>query len=179
MNRKALAQEIYTTSHIEGNFTLRSGQTSREYFDKYLFESNPKLLFTIANLLLKNLPPDTEIVAGLEMGGIPIATTMAIKAGLPVVFVRKHAKEYGTCKLVEGTDIRDKKVCIIEDVVTTGGQIILSVNEMRKLGAKIENVMCVILRDPKSDEYLGREGLKLTPFVYNGRIKDGGGEVNY
>ncbi|MBI2329243.1 MAG: orotate phosphoribosyltransferase [Chloroflexi bacterium] len=161
MERKELARKIFDTSHLEGSFKLRSGQISNEYFDKYLFESNPRLLMEITNQLAELIPAGTEVLAGLEMGGIPLATTLSLQTGIPAVFVRKKAKEYGTCKLAEGADIRDKKVCIIEDVVTTGGQIVLSANDLKQIGARIKYVLCVIERDQKCRENLSKEGLEL------------------
>ena len=161
MNRYELARKIYSVSHLEGNFKLRSGQISNEYFDKYLFESDPGLLAEIGTHLSKLIPEGTEILAGLEMGGIPIATILSAQTNIPVVFVRKKAKDYGTCKLAEGTDVQNKKVCVIEDVVTTGGQIILSTNDLRQLGARIEYVICVIERDKKGRDNLKKEGLEL------------------
>jgi len=161
MNRNDLARKIYSVSHLEGNFRLRSGQISNEYFDKYLFESDPVLLTEIARHLSKLVPEGTEILAGLEMGGIPIATAISIQTNIPAVFVRKKAKEYGTCKFAEGISVEGKKVCIIEDVVTTGGQIILSANDLKKLGAQIKYVLCVIERDEKSRDNLKKEGLEL------------------
>jgi orotate phosphoribosyltransferase len=161
MDRKKLAAKIYETSHLEGSFKLRSGQTSSEYFDKYLFESDPTLLAEIGVQMSELIPGVTEVLAGLEMGGIPIATVLSAKTGLPVVFVRKQAKEYGTCKLAEGTDIAGKNVCVIEDVVTTGGQIVLSARDLRELGARVEHVLCVIERDERSRDNLKKEGLEL------------------
>ena len=82
-------------SRLTGTFKLRSGQVSNQYFDKYLFESNPALL-EIAKQLKELIPPETEVLAGLEMGGIPVATALSLQTGIPVVFVRKEAKKYGT-----------------------------------------------------------------------------------
>ena len=161
MNRNELARKIYNVSHLTSDFVLRSGQISNEYFDKYLFESAPRLLTEIAGHLSKLIPEGTGVLAGLEMGGIPIATAMSIQTNMAVVFVRKKAKEYGTCKLAEGTDINGKRVCIIEDVVTTGGQIILSANDLKQFGAQIEYVICVIERDERCRNNLKREGLEL------------------
>jgi orotate phosphoribosyltransferase len=161
MNRNDLARKIYNVSHLEGSFILRSGQISNEYFDKYLFESDPVLLTEIARHLSKLVPEGTEVLAGLEMGGIPIATAMSIQTNIPAVFVRKKAKEYGTNKFAEGISVQGKRVCIIEDVVTTGGQIILSANDLKKLGAQIKYVLCVIERDAKSRDNLKKEGLEL------------------
>jgi orotate phosphoribosyltransferase len=161
MDRNELAGKIYSVSHLTGNFKLRSGQISSEYFDKYLFESDPGLLAEIGTYLSKLIPEETEVLAGLEMGGIPIATILSARTNLPVIFVRKKAKDYGTCKLAEGIDVQNKKVCVIEDVVTTGGQIILSTNDLRQLGARIEYVLCVIERDKKGRDNLKKEGLEL------------------
>jgi orotate phosphoribosyltransferase len=164
MERKELARRIYRISHLTGSFKLRSGQISNQYFDKYLFESNPELLAAIAVHLSKLIPAGTEILAGLEMGGIPIATALSLETKLPAVFVRKKAKDYGTCKLAEGLEIKNKKVCIIEDVVTTGGQIILSANELKNFGAEVDPVMCVIQRGGKdSVANLRQAGLNLIP----------------
>ena len=162
MTRKELARKIYQASHLTGTFKLRSGQISNEYFDKYLFESDPALLKEIANGMAKLVPEGTEVLAGLEMGGIPLATALSLKTSLPATFVRKKAKEYGTSKFAEGTEVQDRQVCIIEDVVTTGGQIVLSATNLKQLGARIKYVLCVIdRRDPKSKEILSKEGLEL------------------
>lgn len=161
MDKSDLAKEIYNISHLTGTFELRSGQISNEYFDKYLFESNPQVLSLIAEYMAKLIPQDTEVLAGLEMGGIPVVTALSIRTGIPAVFVRKKAKEYGTCKLAEGVDITGKIVCIIEDVVTTGGQILLSAEDLRKFNAKVNNVLCVILRNEVGRVKLKNAGLEL------------------
>ncbi|WP_088011557.1 orotate phosphoribosyltransferase [Gottfriedia acidiceleris] len=161
MDKVQLAQEIYKVSHLTGEFKLRSGLVSNEYFDKYLFESNPTLLREIAEHLAYLIPEGTEVLAGLEMGGIPIATALSLKTGIPVVFVRKAAKVYGTCKLAEGIDIQNKKICIIEDVVTTGGQIKLSAEDLKQVGANVKDVLCVIDRKQNGKENLSEVGLNL------------------
>ena len=163
MNKQEIAKKIYHTSHITGEFKLRSGQISNEYFDKYLFESEPSLLVEIAKLMNPLIPPGTEVIAGLEMGGIPVVTALSVESGIKAAFVRKQAKDYGTCKLAEGAQINGKNVCVIEDVVTTGGQIIESVRELRQRGAKVDAVLCVILRDEKAVKVLADEGLTIFP----------------
>ncbi|AZN40974.1 orotate phosphoribosyltransferase [Paenibacillus albus] len=160
MERIDLAKAIYNTAHLRGTFKLRSGKVSNDYFDKYLFESNPILLNQIADYLSEFIPSGTEVLAGLEMGGIPIATALSLKTGIPAVFVRKKAKEYGTCKLAEGIDIQGKKVCIIEDVVTTGGQILLSAQDLKECGAIVNHVLCVIEREQQGRDNLERSGLE-------------------
>ncbi|UOF02850.1 orotate phosphoribosyltransferase [Bdellovibrio reynosensis] len=152
MTKQELAKKIYDIAHLTGEFKLRSGQVSNEYFDKYRFEAQPLLLKEIAKQMAPLIPPGTEVLAGLEMGGIPIATALSLETGLPCVFVRKEAKEYGTCKFAEGLEIKGKKVCVIEDVVTTGGQVVLSTADLRSIGAEISHVLCVIHRGPQFPE---------------------------
>lgn len=148
---KDLAEKIYKISHLTGQFLLRSGQTSTEYFDKYQFECQPELLKSIATEMKSLIPKDTELLAGLEMGGIPIATALSLETGIPTVLVRKEAKTYGTSKLAEGPAIKGKKICIIEDVITTGGQVALSCKDLRDQGAVINTVLCVIYRGQKPE----------------------------
>jgi orotate phosphoribosyltransferase len=161
MTKDELAKAIYKTAYITGQFTLRSGQTSTEYFDKYLFEANPKLLKQIAIELAEFIPAGTEVLAGLEVGGIPIATALSLETGIPCAFVRKEAKNYGTCKLAEGADIKNKKILIIEDVVTSGGQVILSAKDLKAHGANILAALCVIDREQGGKEKLSKEGIEL------------------
>lgn len=146
MTHKELALKIYETCHLTGEFKLRSGKISNEYFDKYRFEANPFLLKEVARQMVSLIPKDTEALAGLEMGGIPVATALSLESGLPVAFVRKQAKEYGTCLFAEGLKLENKKICIIEDVITSGGQVIESARDLRSLSAQINQVLCVINR---------------------------------
>lgn len=152
MTKAELAKKIYDVAHLTGEFKLRSGQISNEYFDKYRFEARPEILREIAKQMAPLIPVGTEVLAGLEMGGIPIATALSLETGIPCVFVRKEAKSYGTYQFAEGYDIKDKKVCVIEDVVTTGGQVVISTGDLRSLGAQIDTVLCVIHRGPEFPE---------------------------
>ena len=157
----SLANRIDRVSRQHGSFRLRSGAVSGEYFDKYQFESDPALLLEIADGLAARIPENTEILAGLELGGIPVATALSIRTGLPVVFVRKHAKDYGTCRLGEGVEISGRRLLIVEDVVTSGGQILASCEELRRAGAIVEHVVCVIDRQAGGTEALTAAGLDL------------------
>jgi orotate phosphoribosyltransferase len=165
-----LARRIYQTAKITGSFRLRSGSTSQEYFDKYLFESDPKLLREIAQALLPLIPRDVDALAGLEMGGIPIATVLSQLSGLPTLFVRKAAKEYGTCKLAEGGSVH-RQLVIVEDVVTSGGQIIESARALSQEGARIICVLCVIDREAGGVENLRKENLDLKSLFTMSQLK--------
>ncbi len=157
----ALADDVNAVARLTGTFTLRSGQIATEYFDKYRFEAQPLLLGRIAAALAPMVPPGTEVLAGLEMGGIPIATALSLRTGLPAAFVRKQAKQYGTARLAEGVDFAGKRVTVVEDVITTGGQVVISTNDLRALGAIVEHVVCVIDRSPDHAAALTADGLQL------------------
>lgn len=149
-----LAADIDATCRLTGEFTLRSGQVSHEYFDKYLFEADPLLLGRVAREMIQLIPQDTELLGGLEMGGIPIATAVSAIVGTPTLFVRKAAKEYGTCKLAEGPDFAGKRVTLIEDVITTGGAVRDATHALREAGAIVEVVVCAIDRSPEGENPL-------------------------
>ena len=151
MDKSELAKRVVEVSLRRGQFKLRSGQTSDVYFDKYQFESRPELLREIARALVPLLPHDTEVLAGLELGGIPIATALALETGLPAAFVRKQRKDYGTCLIAEGAALAGRRVCIVEDVITTGGAVIDSAEALRGEGAVLDTVLCVIFRGAGPD----------------------------
>lgn len=146
MDRTALAHRIDATCRLSGAFTLRSGQTSSEYFDKYRFESDPVLLRTVAEEMVPLVPANTGLLGGLELGGVPIVTMLSSLTGLPAVFVRKEAKAYGTCRLAEGAEVKDRRVTLVEDVLTTGGAVRDATMALRELGATVQVVLCAIDR---------------------------------
>ena len=100
-----VARAVWDACHLTGTFTLRSGRTATEYFDKYRFEADPALLRSVVERMVPLVPAGTQVLAGLEMGGIAIATVLSARTGLPAAFVRKAAKPYGTARLAEGTDV--------------------------------------------------------------------------
>ena len=158
MTREELGRSLMNACLVRGTFRLRSGAVASEYFDKYRFESDPELLKLTAERLAELVPPETQALAGLELGGVPIATALSQQTGIPVLFVRKLAKEYGTCRLVEGGEVRDKRIVVIEDVVTSGGQLLQSSIQLRDLGATITGVLCVVDREAGGKESLSAAG---------------------
>ena len=156
-----LAADIYRASHLAGEFVLRSGAVSNHYFDKYLFEADPALLRRIAHAMLPLIPENIDALAGLETGGIPLATVLSQATGLPTLFVRKRAKEYGTRKLAEGGAVAGRRLLIVEDVVTSGGQVALSSADLRALDAEIDHAVCVIDRQAGGRDRLAAAGIEL------------------
>ena len=140
---------------------MRSGRTASRYFDKYQFESDPELLKEIAEEMVPLVAADTDLLAGLEMGGIPVVTALSAVTGIPAVFVRKVAKKYGTARLAEGPAVEGKRLLIVEDVVTSGGQVRLSASDLRDLGASILGAICVVDREEGGSEALAEDGIVL------------------
>jgi orotate phosphoribosyltransferase len=161
MPPESLATRVNSIARLTGQFTLRSGQIATEYFDKYRFEADPILLADIAAAMVPLLPSGTQVLAGLELGGVPIATALSLRTGIPAAFVRKEAKAYGTARLAEGAEIAGKVVTVIEDVITTGGQVVISTAELRALGAVVDHVVCVIDRSVDHGAALAVEGLTM------------------
>ncbi|MEJ7689705.1 MAG: orotate phosphoribosyltransferase [Nocardioidaceae bacterium] len=161
--RATLAAAIYDVGHLTGEFLLRSGVTATEYFDKFQFEARPEMLRRIASAMVALIPPETQVLAALELGGVPVGTALSLETGLPLALVRKQAKSYGTCRIAEGAELDGLRVTVIEDVVTSGGQIVLSTQDLRDAGATVEHALCVIDREEGGRAALQEAGLKLSP----------------
>jgi orotate phosphoribosyltransferase len=158
-------------SHLEGEFTLRSGRTSSQYFDKYQFESDPDLLRAVAGGLVPLIPDNAEMLAALELGGVPVGTALSLATSLPVVFVRKAAKSYGTRKLAEGPEIDGRRLVVVEDVVTSGGQMLESIRELRACGATVTDAVCVIDREEGGSDALAAVGVTLRPLFTKSELQ--------
>lgn len=161
-----IKKRIEETCKITGNFILRSGQQTNYYFDKYLLESDPQLLKMTAQEMIVKLVNERgnlnfDYFAGLETGGIPLATMLSQLTNIPTLFVRKTRKTYGTKKIAEGPDFNGKWVCIVEDVITTGGQVRDSFQRLINDGAKIDTTVCAILRDIAGKELIDACGMNL------------------
>ena len=172
--RDRLAKDIYDVSHLTGEFKLRSGLISNEYFDKYRFESPPELLKQIAGALVELLPEDVDRLAGLELGGVPLATALSLETGIPALYVRKEAKAYGTCNLVEGGELGGKRLVVVEDVITSGGQVIESTRALVQLGAEIACVTCIVDRESGGKENIAEAGYELRALFTMTELKAAG-----
>ena len=153
--------EIKKKARLSGRFTLRSGRMSDTYFDKYQFESDPNLLKAIAAEMAHLVPEETEVLAGLELGGIPVVTVLSQITGLPAAFLRKEPKTYGTRRYAEGPDLKNKHVVLVEDVVSSGGAILDAIAALRRDGIDPIVALCVIDRQMGGRESLGSAGVAL------------------
>jgi orotate phosphoribosyltransferase len=166
-----IACAIRDVARIQGTFTLRSGAVSDTYFDKYRFEADPALLKRIGETLLPLIPQEATVLAGLEMGGIPIVTMLGQLSGLPTAFLRKEAKTYGTCRYAEGAELKGERVLLIEDVVSSGGAIIDTLNLLRGDGIEPIGALCVIDRETGGVENLANVGFDLKALLTMSRIE--------
>jgi orotate phosphoribosyltransferase len=154
-----LARAVDARCRLRGEFVLRSGQMAAEYFDKYLFESDPALLRRVVTQMVPLIPRQTELLGWLELGGVPLATMLSSITGIPTLFVRKEAKTYGTRRLAEGESPRDRVVLLVEDVIATGGAVRNAALALRDEGAAVTAVVCAIDRSDPGTEPLRRDGL--------------------
>jgi orotate phosphoribosyltransferase len=151
-------------AYLEGDFVLRSGKRSRYYLDKYRFETRPDLLAALGERIAQavtELEPQATRLAGPELGAVALAAAGSLASGLPFLIVRKAAKDYGTSKRVEGAFEPGEHVCLVEDVVTSGGALLEAVAALREAGLVVRTAVCVVDREEGGAEALAREGVRL------------------
>lgn len=158
MTREQLATRIAELSLLRGEFTLRSGRKSNYYLDKYRFETQPDVLIALGKLFAERVTPIVDRIAGAELGAVPLAAVTAIYSNKPCVFVRNQKKDYGTAKQIEGVLHEGETVLIVEDVLTTGGQVLEAAKSLESLGAKIDRIIAVIDRQEGARENIEKAG---------------------
>ena len=160
--KRALREHAY----LEGDFVLRSGKRSQYYLDKYRFETRPDLLGAlgerIAGAVREHAPRATRL-AGPELGAVALAAAGSLASGLPFLIVRKAAKQYGTAKRVEGVYEEGECVCVVEDVVTSGGALVEAVEALRHAGLIVRTAVCVVDREEGGADALARQSVELRP----------------
>jgi orotate phosphoribosyltransferase len=151
---------------LEGDFVLRSGRRSSWYLDKYRFETDPAILRALGDALaeaVRECEPDAVRLAGPALGAVALAASAAMASGLPFIIVRGETKEYGTAKRIEGPFERGELVCLLEDVVTSGGALADAVSAVRDGGLVVRNAVCVVDREEGGSDALARLGVRLRP----------------
>ncbi|HEX7582842.1 MAG TPA: orotate phosphoribosyltransferase [Gaiellaceae bacterium] len=169
----ALAQALVEHAYLEGDFLLRSGRRSRYYLDKYRFETRPDLLRPLGERIaaaVKEHAPDATRLAGPELGAVALAAAASLQSGLPFIIVRKAAKEYGTAKRIEGPYEEGECICLIEDVVTSGGALLDSVEALRGAGLVVHTAVCVVDREEGGADALARHAVRLRPLFRAGEL---------
>jgi orotate phosphoribosyltransferase len=168
-----LRDAIREHAYLEGDFVLRSGRRSRYYLDKYRFETLPEVLEALgarlADLVAEH-EPETNRLAGPELGAVALAAATSLASNLPFLIVRKDAKGYGTENRLEGAFERGERVCLVEDVVTSGGAAVSAVDALREVGLECRTAVCVVDREEGGVDALARHGVRLRPLFRVGEL---------
>jgi orotate phosphoribosyltransferase len=162
----SLASALVEHAYLEGDFLLRSGKRSRYYLDKYRFETQPELLRPLGERIaaeVREHAPDATRLAAPELGAVALAASASLESGLPFLIVRKAAKEYGTANRLEGPYDDGECVCLVEDVVTSGGALLESVEALRGAGLVVHTAVCVVDREEGGADALARHAVRLRP----------------
>ena len=160
MIKTELIRRIKETAYLEGDFILRSGKRSKYYLDKYLFETCPDILKALGEEFVKHLTGDVTLIAGAELGGVALAAATAMQSGKNWVIVRNSKKGYGTGKLIEGVLKSGDVVLLVEDIATTGGQVLEAAKALTEAGAKVKKIVAVIDRKQGAAENIAQAGYK-------------------
>jgi len=166
VNRDELARGLREAAYLEGDFLLRSGKRSRYYLDKFRFETRPDLLGPLGAAIaaaVKEHEPEAVRIAAPVLGAVPLAAAASLASGMPFVIVRDKAKEYGTANRLEGVYEDGECVCLVEDVVTSGGAAIEAVQALREVGLRVANAVCIVDREDGGVDALARHAVRLRP----------------
>jgi orotate phosphoribosyltransferase len=166
VSREELGLALREAAYLEGDFVLRSGRRSSYYLDKYRFETRPDLLRPLGRAIADAVAehePEAARLAGPELGAVALAAAASLESGLPFLIVRKEAKDYGTSNRLEGVHAEGECVCLVEDVVTSGGAAIEAVLALREAGLRVSNAVCVVDREEGGVDELARHAVRLRP----------------
>lgn len=170
-----LAEQIRDAALLEGDFVLRSGKRSSYYLDKYRFGTRPDLLRPLGRAIaaaVREHEPDAVRLAAPELGAVTLATAAALELDLPFVIVRGKPKEYGTANRIEGAYEEGDCVCLVEDVVTSGGAAIEAIEAVREAGMRVSNAVCVVDREEGGADALARAAVRLRPLFLASELKN-------
>jgi len=173
MNDAELRSAIVEHAYLEGDFVLRSGRRSRYYLDKYRFETRPDILRALGKRIAGEVAahaPDATRLAAPELGAVALAAAASLESGLPFVIVRKEAKEYGTGNRLEGPYDEGECMCLVEDVVTSGGALLDSIEALRGAGLAVQTAVCVVDREEGGADALARRAVRLRPIFRAGEL---------
>jgi len=160
--RARLGRDLVAAAYLEGDFVLSSGQHSRYYFDKYLFETKPDILRRLATALAALVPPGAQRICGTELGAVALAAALSLETNLPFVIARKGAKEYSTEKLIEGNLEPGDRVIVVEDIITSGTQAIRAAERVVAAGAEVLGILAVVDREEGGPAAIAAAGFALT-----------------
>lgn len=176
MDDAELRSSLVEAAYLEGDFVLRSGKRSRYYLDKYRFETRPDILRALGVRIAGEIAahaPDATRIAAPELGAVALAAAASLESGLPFVIVRKEAKEYGTGNRIEGPYDDGECLCLVEDVVTSGGALLDSIEALRSAGLVVQTAVCIVDREEGGADALARKAVRLRPIFRSSELLDG------
>lgn len=172
----SLVTRIRTVAIQRGKFTLPSGEVLDEYFDQYELAADPALLRDVVGVLARSLPPGTDGVVGVALGGVPLAVALSAVSGIRASFYRPQPKTYGSCRQIEPALAAGSRVVLVDDVVRSGAQVLRAAETLSKADAKVVAAVCVLDRELGGRQQLAKHGIELrsllTPASLYGTEKD-------
>ncbi|RBM05772.1 orotate phosphoribosyltransferase [Streptomyces sp. PT12] len=160
-----LAGRLARTACVTGRFTLPDGQVLDSYFDEYRLAADPQLLHDVADAMAAAVPDRAEVLAGIELGGVPLVVALSAATGLPAAFLRRLPKRYGSQRQIEGTVVDGRRVVLVDDVVRSGGQLLAMTRTLRIAGARVADALCVLERPLGGRALLADRGVTLHPLL--------------
>jgi orotate phosphoribosyltransferase len=173
VDRAELGRALREAAYLEGDFVLRSGRRSRYYLDKYRFETRPDLLRPLGDLIaaaIQEHEPDAVRLAAPAVGAVALGAAASLAGGLPFIIVRDEAKGYGTANRLEGAYGPGEPVCLVEDIVTSGGALLSSVEALREAGLRVSTAICVVDREEGGADALARHAVRLRPLFTHSEL---------
>ena len=168
-----LGLRLLDVALLEGDFTLRSGKRSRWYLDKYRFETDPAILQELGERLaatVADAEPEAVRLGGPALGAVALAASASMASGLPFIIIRGETKGYGTANRLEGPYEPGDVVCLVEDVVTSGGALFEAVEAVREAGLVVRHAVCVVDREEGGADALARLGVRLASLYRAGEL---------
>lgn len=165
-NPVGLAARLAATACVTGPFALEGGQMLDAYFDEYRLAADPQLLREVAAAMAGLVPEHAEVLAGIELGGVPLVVALSAATGLPAAFLRRLPKRYGSRRQIEGAPVEGRRVVLVDDVVRSGGQLLAMARMLRIAGAPIADALCVLERPLGGRRLLGDAGIALRALLH-------------
>ncbi|MBO3737998.1 orotate phosphoribosyltransferase [Actinoplanes flavus] len=161
----ALAQRVLAVGTMNGPYVLPTGRTLDFYFDEYRVVADPALLAETGKALARLLPPRIDVIAGLELGGVPFALAVSAATGLPTALVRKVAKPYGARLQVEGQPPPGARVAMVDDVIRSGRQITIAATALRQAGSDPVTALALLIRPGNAKALLNSQGIAVAGVI--------------
>ncbi|MGA5130907.1 orotate phosphoribosyltransferase [Streptomyces olivoreticuli] len=163
---------------VDGPFTLADGQVLDSYFDEFRLAGDPQLLHDVAKAMHALVPAGAEVLAGVELGGIPLVVALSAVTGLPGAFLRRLPKRYGSQQQIEGTQVEGRRVVLIDDVVRTGGQLLSMAHVLMVAGGHVSDALCILERPLGGRVLLDEHSIALGSLLYENDLPASAGAAS-